>query len=151
LPSVNPDARVGKQLKFGKGLWTVVGVFEAGEARPTAKYWGDLNQISSDFDRSEGLSSVLVRAQDRASVKAIIQTMEDDPKLGLEGLSEVDYYKAQTASGAPSQVSGDLHCHHHGRRIELRGNEYDVRGSLAPSQRNRNATSAGVLAGQHPV
>jgi putative ABC transport system permease protein len=101
-----PGARVGKQLKFGKGLWTVVGVFDAGQSAMNSEILGDLNQISSDFDRSEGLSSVLVRAEDRASVKAIINSMSDDPRLGLEGLSEVDYYKAQTSAGAPIKFLG---------------------------------------------
>jgi putative ABC transport system permease protein len=101
-----PDARVGKQLKFGKGLWTVVGVFDAGQSAANSEIFGDLNQISSDFDRSDGLSSVLVRAQDRASVTALINAMADDPRLGLEGLSEVDYYKSQTASGAPLKFLG---------------------------------------------
>ncbi|HEY3741696.1 MAG TPA: ABC transporter permease [Bryobacteraceae bacterium] len=101
-----PDAQVGKQLKFGKGSWTVVGVFDAGESAANSEIFGDLNQISSDFDRADGLSSVLVRAQDRASVTALINAMADDPRLGLEGLSEVDYYKSQTSSGAPIKYLG---------------------------------------------
>jgi putative ABC transport system permease protein len=101
-----PDAQTGKQLKFGKGLWTVVGVFDAGESAANSEIFGDLNQISSDFDRSDGLSSVLVRAQDRASVAAIINAMSDDPRLGLDAQSEVDYYKSQTSSGAPIKFLG---------------------------------------------
>jgi len=101
-----PDAQVGKQLKFGKGMWSVVGVFDAGQSATNSEILGDLNQISSDFDRSEGLSSVLVRAKDRASVTAITNAMADDPRLGLEGQSEVEYYKAQTASGAPIKYLG---------------------------------------------
>ncbi len=101
-----PDAQVGKQLKFGKGVWTVVGVFDAGASATNSEILGDLNQISSDFDRADGLSSVLVRAQDRASVPAIINAMADDPRLGLEALSEVDYYKSQTSAGAPIKYLG---------------------------------------------
>ena len=101
-----PDAQVGKQLKFGKGMWTVVGVFDAGASATNSEILGDLNQISSDFDRADGLSSVLVRAQDRGSVPAIINAMADDPRLGLEALSEVAYYKAQTSAGAPIKYLG---------------------------------------------
>ena len=101
-----PDAQVGKQLKFGKGMWTVVGVFDAGASATNSEILGDLNQISSDFDRAEGLSSVLVRAVDRPSATAIINSMADDPRLALDGQSEVDYYKAQTSSGAPIKFLG---------------------------------------------
>ena len=101
-----PDAQVGKQLRFGKGAWTVVGVFDAGQSAINSEILGDLNQISSDFDRSEGLSSVLIRAQDRSSVDALINSMADDPRLGLEGKSEVEYYSAQTSSGAPIKFLG---------------------------------------------
>lgn len=101
-----PDAKLGKQLRFGKGMWTVVGIFEAGRSAVNSEILGDLNQISSDFDRSEGLSSVLVRAQDRTAVDAIVNKMADDPRLGLEGVKEVDYYKAQTSSGAPIKYLG---------------------------------------------
>ena len=101
-----PDAQVGKQLKFGKGMWTVVGTFDAGQSAINSEILGDLNQISSDFDRAEGLSSVLIRAQDRSSVDALVNSLADDPRLGLEGKSEVEYYKAQTSSGQPIKILG---------------------------------------------
>ena len=101
-----PDAQPGKQLRFGKGAWTVVGVFDAGQSAINSEILGDLNQISSDFDRTEGLSSVLVRAQDRSSVDAIMNAMSDDPRLGLEARTEVSYYESQTSSGAPIKFLG---------------------------------------------
>ena len=101
-----PDGQIGKQLRFGKGLWTVVGVFEAGRSAINSEILGDLNQISSDFDRSEALSSILVRAEDRTAAEALTNSMSDDPRLGLEAVSEVEYYKAQTASGAPIKYLG---------------------------------------------
>ena len=101
-----PDAQVGKQLKFGKGMWTVVGTFDAGQSAINSEILGDLNQISSDFDRAEGLSSVLIRAQDRSSVDALVNSLADDPRLGLEGKSEVEYYKAQTSAGQPIKILG---------------------------------------------
>jgi putative ABC transport system permease protein len=101
-----PAAETGKQLRFGKGLWTVVGVFDAGQSAVNSEILGDLNQVSSDFDRTEGLSSVLVRAQDRVSAQAIINSVADDPRLALEGRGEVEYYESQTSSGAPIKYLG---------------------------------------------
>ena len=87
-------------------MWTVVGTFDAGQSAINSEILGDLNQISSDFDRAEGLSSVLIRAQDRSSVDALVNSLADDPRLGLEGKSEVEYYKAQTSAGQPIKILG---------------------------------------------
>jgi ABC-type lipoprotein release transport system permease subunit len=56
-----PDARIGKQLKFGKGLWEVVGVFKVGDSAANSEIWADLNQLRGDFERQGGSSSLLVR------------------------------------------------------------------------------------------
>lgn len=101
-----PSAQVGKQLKFGKGDWTVVGTFDAGTSAVNSEILGDLNQISSDFDRSEGLSSILVRAQDSNVVSALVNNIKGDVRLNLDAQKEADYYAAQKISGAPIQFLG---------------------------------------------
>ena len=37
-----PAAHLGNQLRFGKGLWTVVGVMDGGESALNSEIWGDL-------------------------------------------------------------------------------------------------------------
>jgi putative ABC transport system permease protein len=101
-----PDAQVGKQLRFGKGPWTVVGVFDAGDGALNSEILGDLNQVASDYNRLDGLSSILVRCEDRAAVQALINTVNDDPRLALDAKSEVEYFAAQTVSGAPIEFLG---------------------------------------------
>ena len=32
-----PDARIGKKVRFGRGMWEVVGVFEAGDSAANRK------------------------------------------------------------------------------------------------------------------
>ena len=46
-----PDAQIGKQLRFGKGSWTVVGVMDGGQSAYNSEIWGDANQVASDFNR----------------------------------------------------------------------------------------------------
>src|SRR4029434_1648655 len=46
-----PNAQPGKRLRFGRGEWEVVGVMDGGESAINSEIWGDLNQISSDFNR----------------------------------------------------------------------------------------------------
>jgi putative ABC transport system permease protein len=94
-----PGARIGQRLHFGRGDWDVVGVMSAGSGAANSEIFGDLNQISADFQRPEALSSALLRATDRVAAKALINDISSDPRLNLDAMSETDYYDAQTSSG----------------------------------------------------
>lgn len=101
-----PGAHLGKKLRFGRGEWEVVGVMDGGQSAVNSEIFGDLNQISSDFNRSKGLSSVLLRATDAATVQALINSLNDDRRLGVLAQTEKAYYDAQTNSGALLQYLG---------------------------------------------
>jgi len=99
-------ARLGQKLRFGRGEWEVVGVMDGGQSSINSEIFGDLNQISSDFNRADGLSSVLLRATDEATVPALINTLNDDRRLGVTAQTEKSYYESQTNSGAVLQYLG---------------------------------------------
>jgi putative ABC transport system permease protein len=101
-----PGAHLGKKLRFGRGEWEVVGVMDGGQSTVNSEIFGDLNQISSDFNRADGLSSVLLRATDTATVPALINSLNDDRRLGVLAQTEKSYYEAQTNSGALLQFLG---------------------------------------------
>ena len=101
-----PDAQLGKSLRFGRGDWVVVGVMDGGQSAVNSEIFGDLNQISSDFNRSDGLSSVLLRATDAAAVPALINTLNDDRRLAVSAITEKSYYESQTSAAAPLQFLG---------------------------------------------
>lgn len=101
-----PSAQLGKQMRFGRGYWTVVGVMDGGQSTVNSEIWGDLNQVSSDFNRPDGLSSVLVRAVDAAAVPALVNNLNDDRQLNMTARTEKEYYEAQTISAAPVQYLG---------------------------------------------
>ena len=102
----HPTARLGDKLKFGKGLWDVVGVMDGGQSAVNSEIFGDLNQISSDFNRADGLSSVLVRATDQAAVPALVNSLKDDVRLNVDAIPEKQYYDRQTEAGLPLQAMG---------------------------------------------
>jgi putative ABC transport system permease protein len=101
-----PGAHMGNKLRFGRGEWQVVGVMDGGQSAVNSEIFGDLNQISSDFNRADGLSSVLLRATDIATVPALINSLNDDRRLGVLAETEKSYYEAQTNSGALLQFLG---------------------------------------------
>jgi putative ABC transport system permease protein len=103
-----PNAQPGRRVRFGRGEWDVVGVFDAGESAINSEIWGELNQITSDFNRQESVNSVLIRASDAAAFQALINSVSDDRQLGVSALRETEYYEQQTSAGAPLQILGLL-------------------------------------------
>jgi putative ABC transport system permease protein len=101
-------AAVGDTMQFGKGPWTVVGIFDAGGSAYESEVWGDVNQMASDFDRQGGFSSAYLRATDAVSADALKHRVSDDQRLRLEGMLETEYYAKQTRSGAPIKYVGFL-------------------------------------------
>jgi len=101
-----PQAQLGKQIRFGKGLWDVVGVMDAGPSAFNSEIWGDLYQITSDFNRQDAASSVLLRAVDAAAVPALVNSLNDDRRLNVGAMREQTYYDNQTNAGAPLQILG---------------------------------------------
>ena len=101
-----PGAHMGNKLRFGRGEWEVVGVRDGGQSAVNSEIFGDLNQISSDFNRADGLSSVLIRATDAATVPALVNSLNDDRRLAVLAQTEKAYYESQTNSGALLQFLG---------------------------------------------
>jgi len=101
-------ANVGDTLQFGKGSWQVVGVFDAGGSAYESEIWGDVNQMSSDFDRQGAFGSAYLRATDPVSADALVHRVSDDQRLKLDGQLETDYYAKQTSSGAPIKFVGTV-------------------------------------------
>jgi len=120
-----PGAQLGKKLRFGRGDWEVVGVMDGGQSAVNSEIFGDLNQTSSDFNRTENLSSVLLRATDESAVPALINSLND--RANRERLLRVaNQFRCPVANAR------DLHLDHHGRGQQLRSDEHDVCGSGAP-------------------
>ena len=99
-------ANIGDTMEFGKGSWTVVGIFDAGGSAYESEVWGDVNQMASDFDRQGGFSSAYLRATDPIAADALTKRVVDDQRLKLDGMLESDYYAKQTSSGTPIKVIG---------------------------------------------
>jgi putative ABC transport system permease protein len=101
-----PGARLGNHITFGRGDWQVVGIMDAGQGAQNSEIFGDLNQVSSDLQRVEVLSSALVRATDAASAAALRNSINDDQRLNMNAVSEKEYYALQTQSAAPIEFLG---------------------------------------------
>jgi len=101
-----PGAAIGKRIHFSRGDWEVVGVMDAGQSAQNSEIFGDLNQIASDLQRTDVLSSALVRASDATSAAALINGINDDQRLNMEAVSEKEYYARQTRAALPIEILG---------------------------------------------
>jgi putative ABC transport system permease protein len=95
-----PAARVGGKLKFGRGIWDVVGEFRDGDSAANSEIWADLNQLRGDFERQGGCSSVLVRLDSDSGVEPFRKAVDDDQRLGASTMREREYYQQLTKSSS---------------------------------------------------
>ena len=101
-----PDARFGKKIRFARGEWEIVGVMDAAHGEQNSEIWGDVNQIASDLQRVDVLSSALVQATDAVAAQALANDLNNDQRLNMHAVLEKEYYEEQTASGAPIEYAG---------------------------------------------
>jgi len=106
-----PNAHLGKQLRFGRGLWTVVGVMDGGGSSIDSEIFADGAQVAADYNRPDTYSSALLQATDEVSAAALPKALESDRRLNITVQSEKDYYSSQTAaSSAPIKFLGFFVC-----------------------------------------
>jgi putative ABC transport system permease protein len=87
-------AEPGKIVRMRGSDWTVVGVFESGDAYES-ELWADLNVARSTFARS-GSSSVLVALDGADGFDKLKQHLSADPRLTVDVISQQDYFSGQT-------------------------------------------------------
>ncbi len=144
-----PAARMGKKLRFGKGEWDVVGVMSAGQSATNSEIFADLNQASSDFDRIEVLSSILLRAQDEVAADALIKRISSDQRVNVTCRIREELLRCPDIVGLAYYGAGSFCFGHHGGGQQFRGNEHDVRRGGAKGAGDRHSSRAGIFTRQH--
>jgi ABC-type antimicrobial peptide transport system permease subunit len=79
---------------------------DGGRSAQNSEIFADLNQASADLQRTEVLSSALVRAVDAVTVQALVNDIANDRRLNMDAMPEKDYYELQTRAGAPLEYLG---------------------------------------------
>ena len=87
-------AELGKVVRMRGSNWTVVGVFESGDAHDS-ELWTDINVARTTFGRSD-TSSVLAALDSPGSFDKLKNGLAADPRLSVDVLREQDYFNGQT-------------------------------------------------------
>ena len=101
-----PGCTLGADLKVGRRMWRVVGVFEAGGSSFESEVWADLHSLQEDARRASSFSSIRLKLVPGADVHSLIQRCADDPRINLQAETEAEYYKEQSEIAANLRVLG---------------------------------------------
>ena len=103
-----PGCSLGADLKIGRRVWKVVGVFESGGSSYESEVWGDLHSFQEDARRVSTFNSIRLKLVPGADIQALIQRCADDPRINLQAKTESEYYKEQASIAANLRVLGLL-------------------------------------------
>lgn len=85
----------GKDVRLGNQVWTVVGVFESGDAMDS-EMWADAEIVASSYNRGSSRASVVARLGDAGAFNAFKATLEADPRLQVETRTTLEYFREQS-------------------------------------------------------
>lgn len=86
---------IGETVRLRGTDWTVVGHFSTGGTAADSELWMDLSLAQSVFRRN-GVNTLRVTLDDPAGISALQQTIEADPRINAELVSENSFYSAQS-------------------------------------------------------
>ncbi|MBT8141685.1 MAG: ABC transporter permease [Gammaproteobacteria bacterium] len=85
----------GSELKWGKNVWTVVGVFEDNGSAAESEIWTDSRVLQSAYNRNV-YSTARLKAANSQALESIQAAIDADPKLNLTVKSEKEFLSEQT-------------------------------------------------------
>jgi putative ABC transport system permease protein len=87
---------LGKELRFSRSTWKVVGVFSMNGAVFESELWADVRSVQSLFNRGSAFQTMRLKLEDPSRIGELRETVLNDPRLKLEVKTEQDYYSAQS-------------------------------------------------------
>ncbi len=91
-------AELGSELRFGRGTWKVVGIFDADGSSFESEVWVDVRELANDAKRPFPYSGIRLRAASVADLERLEKRIDDDPRYALDAQLETDYYAKQSES-----------------------------------------------------
>ncbi len=86
----------GQQIKIGPRHWKVAGLFAAAGSALESEIWADLDDVFVASRRRQ-LSAVTLAVRPGNEPRAVAAAFSADPRLGIQALTEPDFYKMQAS------------------------------------------------------
>src|SRR5262249_26561380 len=90
------NTSVGATMRFGRGAWKVVGIFEAGGSSFESEGWADIHNVQGDTQRGGYHAVAPPKMGPGTAGGRLIHRIADDPSINLQAQTESDYYKDQS-------------------------------------------------------
>ena len=91
-------AQLGKQLRFGRRDWKIVGILDSGGSSFESEVWVDVRDLAADAKRGVLFSGVRLKVAPGADRDALMRRIEADPRWTLAAKTETEYYAKQAES-----------------------------------------------------
>lgn len=85
----------GHQIKLGSETWTVVGIFDAGNAMDS-ELWADADMVAAAYRRGSSRTSVFVRLTSAGAFGTLKAALKGDPRLQVDVETTADYFSKQS-------------------------------------------------------
>ncbi|MGH8131865.1 MAG: ABC transporter permease [Steroidobacteraceae bacterium] len=85
----------GSTLKLNGQQWSIVGVFDSGDAH-NSEVWGDTDVVGATYRRGSSTTSVTVRLTNPQAFDALKAVLASDPRLKVDAKTTRAYYSEQS-------------------------------------------------------
>jgi putative ABC transport system permease protein len=85
------------EIHLGNQVWTVVGVFESGDALES-ELWADAEVVGPAYRRGTSITSVFVRLTSPAALDQFKAALTSDPRLQVDVSTTLEYFSKQSES-----------------------------------------------------
>jgi len=89
---------LNQEVRFGKNVWKVVGVFSTGGNVFESELWADLKVIQSLYNRGSTVQVVRAQMESTEKLEDIKAFVDKEPRLNLDVETEKDYFATQSQS-----------------------------------------------------
>lgn len=86
---------VGSTVTFDSQSWTIVGIFDSGDAH-SSEIWGDTQVVGSSYRHGAGVNSLTLRLTDGQAFESLKSTLQIDPRLKVDVQTTRQYYGRQS-------------------------------------------------------
>jgi putative ABC transport system permease protein len=90
-----PNLQPGSEFRFGRRLWTVVGIFSDADSARESEVVTNLNPLAQDVHYANGFATVHVVLRP-GTWGDFVRSLTTDARLRVDALSEAEFYAAQT-------------------------------------------------------
>jgi ABC-type antimicrobial peptide transport system permease subunit len=91
-------AALGREIRFGRRDWKIVGILESGGSSFESEVWVDVRDLAADTRRGSWYSGVRLKVAPGADRDALMRRIADDPRWTLAAKPEPEYYAKQAES-----------------------------------------------------